>query len=104
MIWPFSCSRKEKEVTHFYSKRGDEICVLPVSVIWQADWPGSFRGAQGAVGCHRDAPRVAVADQLFLGEVWVTLHLQEKRGTEAQVHCVCGVVYKKNMRNIFKNN
>ena len=53
-----------------------------------ANWPGSVWGAQGAVSCHRDALRVAVVDQLLLGQVWMALHLQQKdKHTGLVMHC-----------------
>lgn len=39
------------------------------------NWPWPVGGAQRAVGRHGDALRVAVVDQLLLGQVWVAFDL-----------------------------
>lgn len=44
--------------------------------------PLPVRGAQWAVGCHGDALRAAVADQLLLGHVWVAFDLGRHKQTE----------------------
>lgn len=43
-------------------------------------------GAQRAVGRHGDALRVAVVDQLLLGQIWVTFDLGERKQRQKEAH------------------
>lgn len=43
-------------------------------ILWLSPWP--IRRAKGTICCHRDPFGLTVVDQLLLGQVWMTFHLE----------------------------
>lgn len=67
--------------------------------------PLPVRGAQRAVGRHGDAMRVAVVDQLLLGQIWVAFDLgeckqrqKEAHGPETLILCISAEILLDNQR------